>query len=106
MTEVAVTEALVESVSPSRVHVSHLSCQVVLPLSGRTERPGHWCTDIGQGVPRDPGTKLPAEDESKPRPTAGELSEAFNREWLVAVSQAALGDDEDAASLPTPGKLL
>ena len=31
---------------------------------------------------------------------------AFNKERLVAVPQAALRDDEDAASLPTPRKLL
>jgi hypothetical protein len=67
MTEVAVTEALGESVSPSRVHVSHLSCQVVLPMLGRTPRTRYRGTGIGQGVPRDTGTKPPPEHEHRPR---------------------------------------
>jgi hypothetical protein len=32
---------------------------MVLPLSGRTELAGDWCTGIGQGLRRDTGTKLP-----------------------------------------------
>jgi hypothetical protein len=38
MTKVAVTEAGGGALPQPGNHVSHLSCQVVLPLSGRTER--------------------------------------------------------------------
>jgi hypothetical protein len=36
----------------------------------------------------------------------GELSEAFAEEWSLAIADAALRDDEDAADLAATGKSL
>ena len=103
MTEVAVTQALGESLSPQPGNrVSHLSCRVVLSLSGRTEQPATGALTLGKAFQATPARNF------RQMITGGDVAagEAFNKERLVAVPQAALLDDEDAASLPTPRKLL
>jgi len=63
MTEVAVTEALGESLSPTQV-TTYLTCPAKSYFRyflGLCE-PATGGTDIGQSIPRDTGTELLAED--------------------------------------------
>jgi len=103
MTEVAVTEALGELLSPSQV-----TTQLTFPAKRYFRyvvgvSHGHWYTGIGQGLPRETGTGLPTEDEHGPRHGDRRSDEAFSEDWLLAMAKAVLRDDEMQQRLPLPG---
>jgi len=106
MTAVAVIEALGESLSPNRV-IRYLTCPAkwyFRYLVGLSE-PATGALTLGKAFHATPARNFQQMITGRDV-AAGELSEAFHRKWFGAVPQPAVRDDEDAASLPTPGKLL
>jgi putative RecB family exonuclease len=107
MTEVAITEPLGESLSPSQVN-TYMTCPAKWyfryliglsePTSGALALGKAFHATLARNFRQKIGTGRDMEN--------GQLSEAFAEEWWLAIAEAALRDDEDATELATTGRIL
>ena len=107
MTDVAVTEVLGESLSPSQVNM-YMMCPAkwyFRYLIGLSE-PTTGALALGKAfhgtLARNFRQKLNTGHDMETR----ELSEVFSAEWSLASADAALRDDEDAEELAATGQIL
>jgi hypothetical protein len=107
MTDVAVTEVLGESLSPSQVNM-YMMCPAkwyFRYLIGLSE-PTTGALALGKAfhgtLARNFRQKLNTGHDMETR----ELSEVFSAEWSLASADAALPDDEDAEELAATGQIL
>ena len=107
MTDVAVTEALGESLSPSQVN-TYMTCPAkwyFRYLIGLSE-PTTGALALGKAfhgtLARNFRQKLSTGRDMETQ----ELREVFAEEWSLAIADAALRDDEDADELAATGQIL
>ena len=107
MTDVAATEALGESLSPSQA-TTYLACPakwyfrylvgLTEPTTGALAQGKAFHGTLARNFRQKMNTGCDMEN--------GELPKAFAEEWSLAITDAALRDDEDEADLATTGRIL
>jgi RecB family exonuclease len=107
MTDVAVTEALGESLSPSQINTYmtcpakwYFHCLIGLgePTTGALALGKAFHATLAQNFRHKLITRRDME--------AKELGDVFAEEWPVAIADAALRDDENAEELAATGRIL
>lgn len=107
MTELAVTEALGESLSPSQAN-TYLTCRAkwyfryLLGLTERTTGAVALGRAFHATLARNFRQKMSTERDMQ----SAELRDAFAEEWSAALREAALREDEDASELAVAGQIL
>ena len=107
MTEVAITEALGESLSPSQVS-SYMTCPAkwyFRYLIGLSE-PTTGALALGKAFHGTLARNFRQKMSTVRDMEAKELREVFAEEWSLATADAALRDDEDADALAATGQIL
>jgi CRISPR/Cas system-associated exonuclease Cas4 (RecB family) len=107
MSEVAVTEALGELLSPSQV-TTYLTCPAkwyFRYLVGLSE-PATAALALGKAFHGTLARNFRQKMITGRDMQTGELAEAFDAEWSDALSEAELRDDEDPAELANTGKTI
>ncbi len=107
MTEVAITEALGESLSPSQVS-SYMTCPAkwyFRYLIGLSE-PTTGALALGKAFHGTLARNFRQKMSTVRDMEAKELREVFAEEWSLATADAALRDDEDADELAATGQIL
>ena len=107
MTDVAITEALGESLSPSQVS-TYMTCpakwyfRYLIGLSEPTTRALALGKAFHGTLARNFRQKLTTRRDME----AEELHEVFAEEWSTAITEADLRDDEDGDELAATGRIL
>lgn len=107
MTEVAITEALGESLSPSQVS-TYMTCpakwyfRYLIGLSEPTTRALALGKSFHGTLARNFRQKMSTGRDIDTQ----ELREVFAEEWALAIADAALRDDEDGDELAATGQIL
>src|SRR6516225_4171885 len=107
MTEVAVTEALGELLSPSQVN-TYMTCPAkwyFRYLLGVSE-PATGALALGKAFHGTLARNFRQKVSTGRDMENGALAEAFNAEWSTALSEAELRHDEDADELAATGQIL
>ena len=106
MTDVAVTEALRESLSPSQVN-TYMTCPAkwyFRYLIGLSE-PTTGALALGKAF-HGARSEFPPEGKTNRDMETKDLREVFDEEWSVALAEATLRDDEDVDELAATGQIL